>query len=1079
MSNLNFAMVLRLIDKVSAPARGATSALRRITAATEAAGRSGVAWSNQQIATAQAQRQALRGQAFGIAAVVAGAGAALRPAIRFERAMAGVAAVARADDEELARLTATARELGATTAWAASDAAEGMKFLAMAGFSTNETIAAMPGMLDLASAGAIDLGRASDIASDILTAFGMKAEDMGRLGDVLTNTFTSSNTDLSLLGETMKYVAPVAKGLGVSLEQAAAMTGKLGDAGIKGSQAGTSLRAMLQRLAALPKPAADAIGELGVQTADANGNLRDLPTVLAEIDAALKRYGSADRAKMISEIFGVEALSAAEVLLEQAGTGALQAYTETLRETGSAARVAARLNNNTAGSLKRLQSVAESAAIGIGTILLPQVRALIDAVIPAFAATEAWATAHPELIALAVKLAAGLLAVRLASIALRWTLLSLAIPILKIIRGASWMLVLLPRLALALTALLNPIRLVRGALIALRVAMLASGVGALLVGIAMAGIWIHNNWKGLQSFFTGFWQSFREALGPAAPMLDAIIERARQIRDWFAELLGPMEESQEQWLAWGQSAGEILGTTLGQIGEWTEANGSLLRTIARLYISLLGLRLALSALRIAGLIRPLRWTARLIPALTMAIFRGLALGSAGRLAVSGLLAALVWSTSKLIPVLTMATVRTLALGAAGTRLAVSGLFSALAWATSGLIPTLTPKDFKKHALGRGGKLLSATSLIAPVNWARILKFGGAVGVVASVLEPTPVADGTLAGQPDIGEEESNRQRMRQDSRYGGAFDKGLALDETTEARATWFKALLEAGPLPTGDHLATLEDKARDRRAALEGEAKDLKRLIAAIEAQIAALGDGPMAENLARPLKQSLALTQQELENVEAGIDNVEAELEQARLRASELATVLQQIGNLEARPQINTKSIEAALAKLREFRAAYRHATGPVPIVDGRPAYSSDDSPHGGRDRGGPVRRGMPYIVGERGREIFVPGIAGTILPARVMKAAMAASVIAAPVAASIPAAAEITENLQVRAATGGPAPLFSPSKPQVIRQGDNVTINNVIHVHAAHGMSARDVAREVRRELERRESDRRADLHDGIDY
>ena len=150
-----------------------------------------------------------------------------------------------------------------------------------------------------------------------------------------------------------------------------------------------------------------------------------------------------------------------------------------------------------------------------------------------------------------------------------------------------------------------------------------------------------------------------------------------------------MEESQEQWLAWGQSAGEILGTTLGQIGEWTEANGSLLRTIARLYISLLGLRLALSALRIAGLIRPLRWTARLIPALTMAIFRGLALGSAGRLAVSGLLAALVWSTSKLIPVLTMATVRTLALGAAGTRLAVSGLFSALAWATSGLIPTLT------------------------------------------------------------------------------------------------------------------------------------------------------------------------------------------------------------------------------------------------------------------------------------------------------------------------------------------------------------------------------------------------------
>ena len=228
--------------------------------------------------------------------------------------------------------------------------------------------------------------------------------------------------------------------------------------------------------------------------------------------------------------------------------------------------------------------------------------------------------------------------------------------------------------------------------------------------------------------------------------------------------------------------------------------------------------------------------------------------------------------------------------------------------------------------------------------------------------------------------------------------------------------------------------------------------------------------------LKQTLAHTQQQLENVEAGIENVDAELEQARLRANELATVLQQIGNLEAKPQINTKSIEAALAKLRAFRAAYRRATGPVPIVDGRPAYSSDDSPQGGRDRGGPVRRGMPYIVGERGREIFVPGIAGTILPARVMKAAMAASVIAAPVAASIPAAAEIAETRHIRPTAS--TPLFAPtSEPQVIRQGDNVT--NIFHIHAAPGMSAEDVARAVRRELERREGDRRADLHDGIDY
>ena len=127
-----------------------------------------------------------------------------------------LALVSRASDSELKALTATARNLGATTNWSASDAADGMQYLAMAGFSANQTISAMPGMLSLASAGAIDLGSAADIASNILTGFNMKADEMGQLGDVLTNTFTTSNTNLQMLGETMKYVAPVAAATGVT-----------------------------------------------------------------------------------------------------------------------------------------------------------------------------------------------------------------------------------------------------------------------------------------------------------------------------------------------------------------------------------------------------------------------------------------------------------------------------------------------------------------------------------------------------------------------------------------------------------------------------------------------------------------------------------------------------------------------------------------------------------------------------------------------------------------------------------------------------------------------------------------------
>lgn len=367
--NLNISLILKLVDQTTGPARAVTNSLRRIGALGERTGRAGVAWANRQIAANQARRSALQGEAFGVVALAGSLAAALRPAIAFERAMSEVGAVSGASKDQLDQLTQTARQLGATTPWSASQAAQGMKYLSMAGFEASQTIKAMPGMLNLASAGAIDLGRAADIASNVLSGFGMKAGQMDHVGDVLTNAFTSSNTDLTMLGETMRYVAPSARSLGVSLEQTAAMAGKLGDAGIQGSQAGTSLRAMMLRLVGPRKLAARAMADLGVQTADAKGNLRDMPTILAEMHESLQRFGSGERAKRIKDIFGMEAASAATILLDQAGSGALQDYTESLTRAGAAARVAAELEKNTAGALKRLQSVAESAAITIGTVI--------------------------------------------------------------------------------------------------------------------------------------------------------------------------------------------------------------------------------------------------------------------------------------------------------------------------------------------------------------------------------------------------------------------------------------------------------------------------------------------------------------------------------------------------------------------------------------------------------------------------------------------------------------------------------------------------------------------------------------
>src|SRR5690606_12481181 len=154
-------------------------------------------------------------------------GFSVRTAAEFEQAMSRVGALARATDEEMALLSRTARELGASTVFSASQAAEGMSFLAMAGFSVSEIVEAMPGLLDTAAAAQSGLGITADIVSNILSGFQIEARETTRIADVLTATFTSSNTTLEMLGDTMSYVAPVASALGISIEEVAAMTGRL------------------------------------------------------------------------------------------------------------------------------------------------------------------------------------------------------------------------------------------------------------------------------------------------------------------------------------------------------------------------------------------------------------------------------------------------------------------------------------------------------------------------------------------------------------------------------------------------------------------------------------------------------------------------------------------------------------------------------------------------------------------------------------------------------------------------------------------------------------------------------------
>ncbi|WP_289996934.1 phage tail tape measure protein [Photorhabdus laumondii] len=365
----------------------------------------------QRLANARSRYQKMRNvsnqmAATGVVATTAGVGAlysakrVMMPGYDFEVGMSKVQALTRLDKNspELKKLREQARHLGATTAFTANQVAQGQSFYAMAGFSPDKIRSAMPGTLAMSLAGDTDLAATADIGSNILTGFKLKSGEMGRVSDVLVGAFTRSNTNLMMLGDTMKYVAPVAAGLGVDIETAAAATGKLGDAGIQGSMAGTSLRSILGRLAEPPAAAAKALAKLNIQTKDAKGNLRALPDILTELDKKTTKMGNAQRAGIFKAIAGEEAFSALSVLAERAGTGELQKLIKELKNAqGEAKKVADTMTNNLDGDMKSLSSAWEDIGIQIFGGVDSPLRGIAQRITKIISKTGEWMKANPEL----------------------------------------------------------------------------------------------------------------------------------------------------------------------------------------------------------------------------------------------------------------------------------------------------------------------------------------------------------------------------------------------------------------------------------------------------------------------------------------------------------------------------------------------------------------------------------------------------------------------------------------------------------------------------------------------------------
>lgn len=259
-----------------------------------------------------------------------------------------------------------------------SEAADGMAFLAMAGFNTNQILDTMPGLLDLAASSNMDLGRAADIATNILSGFGMEAAEAGRVADVLAKGASSANTSVEQLGGAMKYVAPVAASLGLEIEGMTAAVGLMSDAGIQGEQAGRILRQGLLRLASPTGAAADLIDELGINVFDANKNMKDLDQVVGELEDGLDGMSAQARTAALTTIFGAESVAGWTALLDRGGDE-LAEYTKDLQDAeGAASEMASIMQDNAKGAMIEFRSALEGVGIALSEHMIPTVTDMIN-----------------------------------------------------------------------------------------------------------------------------------------------------------------------------------------------------------------------------------------------------------------------------------------------------------------------------------------------------------------------------------------------------------------------------------------------------------------------------------------------------------------------------------------------------------------------------------------------------------------------------------------------------------------------------------------------------------------------------
>ena len=341
---------------------------------------------------------------------VAGLGAAaVKTATDFDEGMSKVAAISGATGDDLDALRDKAREMGAKTKFSATEAAAAMEYMAMAGWKTEDMLGGIEGIMNLAAASGEDLATTSDIVTDALTAFGMSADDSAHFADILAAASSNANTNVSMMGETFKYCAPIAGALGFSAEDTAQAIGLMANAGIKSTQAGTALRTIMNNLAGEVKITGSALGEVTIATTNADGSMRDLSDILSDCRGAFSQLSESEQAAAAEALVGKNAMSGFLALMN-AGEGdieklssAIDSCSDTFVKTvdgaiipmsqaleegvewieeynGVSEKMAAVMQDNLGGQLTILKSQIQELAISFGEMLMPAIRAIVSRV---------------------------------------------------------------------------------------------------------------------------------------------------------------------------------------------------------------------------------------------------------------------------------------------------------------------------------------------------------------------------------------------------------------------------------------------------------------------------------------------------------------------------------------------------------------------------------------------------------------------------------------------------------------------------------------------------------------------------